>query len=292
MELAPRHPVGLVLEGGGLRGVYTSGVLRALRDLGLEFATLTGASMGACNGVNHVAGQWERNRIVNMRYVRDSRWFSWSRWLRTGEAFGMEFIYGEVPLRLVPLDFEAFHASPCGWTVSLTDVDTGEAVHVDKDGLTDVELMTVLRAATSLPWIGNPVEFRGRRLMDGGLVDSIPLARSESDGHARNLVLLTQPASYRKTPAHAGWALRLRHPGCPGLWSALARRHEQYNASLELAHRREEEGRVLVLRPSSTMGIDRVTRNPARLTRLYDLGYNETLARECELRRWLEADKS
>ena len=289
MELVHPPTAGLVLEGGGLRGVYSSGVLRALRDLGLEFPSLTGASMGACNAVNHVAGQWERNRIVNMRYVRDARWFSWARWLRTGEAFGMDFIYGEVPLRLVPFDFEAFRASPVSWTTSLTDVDTGEAVYVDKDGLSDVELMTVLRAATSLPWIGRPVPFRGRRLMDGGLVDSIPLARSEAGGHARNLVLLTQPANYRKEPAHAGWALRLRHPGCPGLWNALARRHEQYNASLELVHRREEEGRVLVLRPSSTLGIGRVTRDPVRLTRLYDLGYTETLARECELRRWLEA---
>ncbi len=292
MEWVLPPSVGLVLEGGGLRGVYTSGVLRALRDLGLEFAALTGTSMGACNAVNHVAGQWERNRIVNMRYVNDGRWFSWARWLRTGEAFGMDFIYGEIPLRLVPFDFASFRASPVRWTTSATDVDTGESVYIGKGGLTDVELMTVLRAATSLPWIGNPVEFRGHRLMDGGLVDSIPLARSEADGNPRNLVLLTQPAGYRKGPAHAGWALRRRHPGCPGLWRALAARHEQYNTSLELAHRREEEGRVLILRPSSTLGIDRVTRDPARLTRLYDLGYNETVARECELRRWLEANKS
>lgn len=288
MELPRPCPAGLVLEGGGLRGVYSSGVLRALRDLGLEFPALTGASMGACNAVNHVAGQWERNRIVNMRYVRDARWFSWARWLRTGEAFGMDFIYGEVPLRLVPFDFAAFFASPVAWSTSLTDVDTGETVHVSKEGLTETELMTVLRAATSLPWIGGPVAFRGRRLMDGGLVDSIPLAHSEGLGFARNVVVLTQPAGYRKGPAHAGWLLRRRHPGCQGLWRALAARHGQYNASLELAHRREEEGRVLILRPSSTLGIDRVTRDPARLTRLYDLGYTETLARECELRRWLD----
>ncbi|MFA7330575.1 MAG: patatin family protein [Candidatus Delongbacteria bacterium] len=278
---------GLVLEGGGLRGVYTSGVLRALHDLGLTFPAVIGTSMGACNGVNWVAGQQERNRIVNTRFVRDTRWFSWARLLRSGEAFGMDFIYGDVPLRLVPFDFAAFRANPAGWTTSATDVDTGAAVYVDKPGLSDAELMTVLRAATSLPWIGNPVEFRGRRLMDGGLVDSVPLARSEADGLSRNLVVLTQCAGYRKQPATTGWALRRRHPGCPGLWGALARRHEQYNASLELVEQRRAAGSAFVLRPGSTLGIGRVTRDPQRLLQLYDLGYHETLARAAELREWL-----
>ncbi len=162
-EIPVPHPCGLVLEGGGLRGIYTSGVLRALHDLGLGFSAVIGTSMGACNGVNWVAGQPERNRIVNTRFVRDTRWFSWARLLRTGEAFGMDFIYGDIPLRLVPFDFAAFRAKPTGWTTSATDVDTGEAVYVNKPGLSDKELMTVLRAATSLPWIGNPVEFRVRR---------------------------------------------------------------------------------------------------------------------------------
>jgi predicted patatin/cPLA2 family phospholipase len=262
-------------------------VLRAFADLGLDFPAVTGTSMGACNGVNWVARQRERNRIVNTRFVRDSRWFSWARLLRTGEAFGMSFIYGDIPLRLVPFDFAAFHANPAGWITSATDVDTGAAVYVDKTGLSNAELMTVLRAATSLPWIGNPVEFRGRRLMDGGLVDSIPLARSEATGQARNLVVLTQCVGYHKRSASAGWALRRRHPGCQGMWNALAHRHEQYNAALQLVEERRAAGSVFVLRPGSTLGIGRVTRDPQRLLELYDLGYHETLARAAELREWL-----
>lgn len=286
--VSPMTTCGLVLEGGGLRGIYTSGVLRAFHDLGLEFPSVIGTSMGACNAVNWVARQPERNRIVNTRYVQDSRWFSWLRLLRTGEAFGMDFIYGEIPLRLVPFDFAAFHDNPTRWTTSATDVDTGEAVYVEKSDLSDAELMCVLRAGTSLPWIGNPVSFRGRRLMDGGLVDSIPLGRSEAQGWSRNLVVLTQPAGYRKAPASSGWALRRRHPGCPGLWQALAQRHEQYNTTLELLEERSACGHVLVLRPGSTLGIGRVTRDPQRLLELYDLGYRETLERKEELRDWLK----
>jgi len=283
----PLRPEGLVLEGGGLRGVYSSGALRALADLRLEFARVTGVSMGACNGVDFVSRQWERNRIVNIRYVRDRRWFSRRRLLASGEIFGLEFIYGTVPLELVPFDFGTFFANPAGFAAAAVDVDDGAAVWFDKRALDSAGLLAALKATTALPWIGKPVPADGRRLMDGGLVDSVPLARSEADGCARNLVVLTQPAGYRKTPAGGLRALRLRHPGCPGLWRALARRRDQYNAALELVERREREGRAFVLRPSTTQGVGRVTRDHRRLTELYDLGYHETLARADELLEWL-----
>lgn len=283
----PLRPEGLVLEGGGLRGVYTSGVLRALADLGLEFAAVVGTSMGACNGVDFVSRQWERNRVVNIRYLRDRRWHSRWRLLRTGEIFGLDFIYREIPLRLVPFDFETFFASPVRFVAVAVDVDTGEPVYFDKRDLDGEGLMTALKASTALPWIGQPIRFRGRRLMDGGLVDSVPLARSETDGCARNLVVLTQPPGYRKEPASLLGPLRLRHPGCPGLHAALAARHEQYNAALALVERREREGRAFVLRPSTTQGVGRMTRDHRRLTEFYDLGHAETLARAAELKTWL-----
>ena len=279
--------LGLVLEGGGLRGVYTSGVLEALHELGLDFSRVVGTSMGAGNGANWVSGQVERNRVVNIRFVRDPRWFSWWRLLRTGEAFGMDFIYGEVPLRRVPFHFDAFFSSPVDWRCTLTDVDTGEALHVVKEGLSAQDLMTLLAAATSLPWIGQPRLFQTRRVMDGGLADSIPLAHSESLGTPRHVVVLTQPQGYRKAPAQAGAALRWRHPRCPGLWKALSTRHEQYDGALDLCRKRQQEGRVFILQPQATLEVGRLTRDPVRLEALCDLGYRETLARADELREWL-----
>lgn len=286
----PLRPEGLVLEGGGLRGVYTSGALRALADLRLEFAGVFGTSMGACNGVDFVSRQWERNRVVNIRFVRDRRWYSPARLLLRGEIFGLDFIYGEIPLRIVPFDFETFFASPARFVAVAVDVDSGEAVYMDKRDLDGQALMTALKASTALPWIGKPVVFRGRRLMDGGLVDSIPLAKSEAEGFARNLVVLTQPAGYRKQPACLLGPMRLRHPGCPGLHQALARRHEQYNAALDRVADRERAGRAFVLRPSTTQGIGRVTRDHRLLTEFYDLGYAETLERGPELLAWLGAE--
>lgn len=278
---------GLVLEGGGLRGVYTSGVLEALHELGLSFAKVTGTSMGAGNGANWVAGQVWRNRVVNIRFVRDSRWFSWFRLLRTGEAFGMDFIYGELPLRLEPFDFHAFFTSPVDWHCTLTDVDTGEALHVGKMDLDRQELMTLLAAATSLPWIGQPRLFRGRRVMDGGLADSIPLSHAETLGPKRHVVVLTQARGYRKEAAQSGAVLRMRHPRCPGLWKALSTRHLQYQDALDLCHQREADGKVFLLQPRSALEVGRLTRDRARLEALCDLGYTETMARKAELQEWL-----
>jgi len=280
--------LGLVLEGGGLRGVYTSGVLEALAELKLSVDLVIGTSMGAGNGANWVAGQVARNRVVNIRFVRDARWFSWWRLLRTGEAFGMDFIYGKVPLELVPFDFAGFRASPTPWWCTLTDVDSGEALHISKEDLSDQDLMTLLAAATSLPWIGQPRFFRGRRVMDGGLVDSVPLATCEELGCRRQVVVLTQPEGYRKSAASAGALLRWRHPHCAGLWKALARRHSQYNAALDLCEQRRREGRAFILRPSQVRNVGRLTRDAALLEALCDQGYRETLARREELLTWLE----
>lgn len=281
--------LGLVLEGGGLRGVYTSGVLEALETLKLPVDLVIGTSMGAGNGANWVAGQVARNRVVNIRFVRDARWFSWWRLLHSGEAFGMDFIYDKVPLELVPFAFAVFRASSTQWWCTLTDVDSGEALHISKENLSDQELMTLLAAATSLPWIGQPRQFRGRRVMDGGLADSVPLAKCEELGCGRQVVVLTQPNGYRKAAASTGALLRWRHPKCEGMWKALASRHSQYNAALALCEQRRREGRAFILRPSQVLEVGRLTRDPVRLEALCDQGYRETLARREELLAWVES---
>lgn len=282
----------LVLEGGGLRGVYTSGVLRALVDLGFEFPYVIGTSMGACNGANFVSRQWERNRVVNIRYVRDRRYLSYARLLGRGELFGMDFIYRTIPLQLAPFDFETFFANPVRYLLTTTDVITGECVYYDKNRLDNESLMTVMRASTSLPWIGMPVMHDGRKLMDGGLSNSIPLARAIEDGFRNSLVILTQPADYRKAPSRGGPLLRLRHPGLHGLHDCLAKRHEVYNRQLELVAVEESRGRVFVIRPTNALTVGRVERDPVRLHRLFEQGYEETMARSSELADWLAATRS
>jgi predicted patatin/cPLA2 family phospholipase len=288
-QLEPRFLLdcGLVLEGGGLRGVYSSGVLRALADLNLEFDYVIGTSMGACNGANFVSRQWDRNRTVNIRFVRDSRYISYLRLLSSGELFGMDFIYRTIPHEIVPFDYQTFYSNPARFVITSTDVESGECVYWEKSALSEEGLMRVMRASTSLPWIGQPVSHEGRKLMDGGLSDSIPLSHAQKAGKEKNLVVLTQPAGYHKSAVSAGGLLRLRHPGLTGLYRCLATRHEQYNRQLKDAEAAEASGRCFVLRPSGPLDVGRIERNPAKLHLLYERGYLETLAAWPKLHDWL-----
>ena len=272
----------LVLEGGGLRGVYTSGVLRLFADKGLAFSSVIGVSMGACNGVNFVAEQFERSRMSNIRYARDPRYLSYSRWLRGGELFGMDFLFGALPLKLIPFDFEMFRNSPSKFWFTVTNCLTGRAMHVEKGelGRKDFksEAMAVLRASCSLPIISHPVDLGGVPFMDGGLSDPIPIEKSLELGSPKHLIILTQPPEYRKSPTRFAGLCKLRHPDLPGLFRVLKTRHERYNRSLEQVRELERKGEALVLRPKEKLRAGRLCRNQAVLYEVYDQGYYDALA--------------
>lgn len=191
----------LILEGGGLRGIYTSGVLRFFMDRGIFFPYVIGVSMGACNAANYVSRQPERNRIVNTRYVNDGRYLSYWRLLTKGELFGMDFIFDTIPNSLVPFDFETFMASDVRCITTVIDCETGEALYYEKNEV-GKDYFKVLRASTSLPFMAKPIYYKGRVLMDGGLADSIPIQKSLSDGNSRHVLVLTRPKGYRKKRAH------------------------------------------------------------------------------------------
>lgn len=280
---------GLVLEGGGLRGVFTSGVLRRFMDEGLWFASVYGVSMGACNGANYVARQPERNRMVNIGFVRNRRYLSWARLLRGGDLFGMEFIFRTIPRRIIPFDYAAFRGSPVKFWVGLTDCVRGEAVRLEKDEFarTDDSVDAVIRATASLPVVSTPVRYEGRMVMDGGIVDPIPVRFCVEQGHARPVIVLTQPKGYAKKPSKSGWACQWRHPELAGMHRLLAQRHDVYNKTLSEIQDMEARGEVFVLRPDTTMGVGRVCREPRKLYDLYDHGYSSAQNRMDALRAYL-----
>lgn len=281
----------LVLEGGGLRGVYTSGVLRLFMDRGIFFPYVIGVSMGACNAANYISRQPERNRIVNTRYVNDSRYLSYRRLLTGGELFGMDFIFDTIPNSLVPFDFETFRGSDVKCVTVVTDCTTGEALYFEKDELGE-NYLSVLRASTCLPFIAKPVRFNGRVLMDGGLADSVPIRRSIGDGNRRHVLILTRPKGYRKKASRTGGIARIRYPRLPGLSEALARRHTGYNETMDFIDELELKGEAFVIRPSSDLPVGRIERRKDKLYAAYDRGYQDA-AQSCDgLYRYLGQEPS
>jgi predicted patatin/cPLA2 family phospholipase len=265
---------GLVLEGGGLRGVYTSGVLRLFMDRGLHFPYVVGVSMGACNGANYVSRQPERNRIVNIRYASDRRYLSRLRWLSGGELFGMRFLFDTIPNRLVPFDFDTYRNSPQRHLIGVTDCITGEALFFDQRDAGD-DVLTLLRASCSLPFAARPVPYRDRILMDGGIAAPVPVQRSIRDGNRKHVMVLTQPRGYRKKGSAITRIARLRYPRYPGLCRTLTARAERYNRTLALVSEMEETGEAFVLCPSADLGVRRVDTRKDRLYAAYDRGYHD-----------------
>jgi len=265
---------GLILEGGGLRGVYTSGVLRFFMDKGLYFPYVIAASMGACNAANYISRQPERNRIVNIRYVNDARYMSYLRAILKSELFGMDFIFNTIPNSLTPFDFGTFKENETKFYITVTDCITGDPIYYEKNEVVD-DLLTVLQASCSLPFISKPVSYKNRVLMDGGIADSIPVRKSIDDGNIKNVVVLTRPSNYRKKRSKSGGVVKRWYPNYPGMCKALVSRHIVYNETLDFINEKKNNGELFVIQPEADMSVGRVTRNKDKLYALYDQGYED-----------------
>jgi predicted patatin/cPLA2 family phospholipase len=279
----------LILEGGGLRGNYTAGVLRFFMDKGVYFPYVIGVSIGACNGSNYVARQPERNRVVNTRYVRDRRFLSYRRLLAGGGLFGMDFVFGTIPLQLVPFDFERFFTSDQRHITTVTDCATGEPRYYEKDHLGRRDFLRILQAGCSLPLLQKPVRFDKHVLMDGGIADPIPLRKSMVDGNTRHVLILTQPRGYRKQASPLAGLINLRYAHFPGLNRAFADRHRRYNETIQCIDDLEHKKEVFTIRPAASLAVSRAERNKDKLVAIYDQGYNDAAAHHTDLITYLEA---
>ncbi|MGG4489786.1 patatin-like phospholipase family protein [Metabacillus idriensis] len=278
---------GLVLEGGGMRGVYTAGVLEYFMEKDLYFPYIIGVSAGACMGASYVSGQKGRNKTVNINYANHKSYLSLSNYIRHKQLFGMDFIFDEIPNKLVPFHFDAFLKSDQTFLVGTTDCKTGEPVYYNKNDI-GKDILTILRASSSLPFIAPMIDYEGRKLLDGGIVDSIPIRKSQSDGNVRNVVILTRNAGYRKKKSTMEWMVRRSFRTYPLLADAMLNRYEQYNQTLDYIEEQEKLGNVFVIRPSKKLEVDRIERNPVKLERLYEQGLLDAEACFEALRKWHE----
>lgn len=265
-----RMKTGLVLEGGGMRGMFTAGVLDAFYARGLHFDGVIGVSAGAVFGVNFLSRQPGRVIRYNKRYIRDPRYMGPAPLLRTGNLFSPDFAYGTVPTELDPFDQQSFQASGVPFYAVVTNIETGHAEYPLIENV--FEQMDTLRASASLPFVSRPVAVGDGLYLDGGIVDSIPFEAMRALGYDRLVVVLTRDGSYRKGPMPS-LPIDLWYGKYPALQQRLRCRHEAYNQSLDRLRQLEQDGVAKVIRPRHPIEMGRLERDPAVLQRVYDQGY-------------------
>ncbi|MGM0845356.1 MAG: patatin-like phospholipase family protein [Bacillota bacterium] len=279
------NQTGLVLEGGGMRGVYTAGVLEYLLENEVEFPYVIGVSAGACIAASYLSKQKGRNKKVNIGFAGDPNYLSWRNYFKKRELFGMDFVFNEIPNKIVPYDYEAFQNSQSQFVIGTTDCHTGESVyHYRKDYGEDV--LTPIRASSSLPFVAPVVEFQSRHLLDGGISDPIPVRKAEADGYKKNVVILTRNKGYFKNPSKFNYLIKRKYPQYPGLREAMMNRYKVYNDTVEYLEKEEERGRVFIIRPELPLKVGRIERNPIKLEELYNQGYRDAEQRYEELMAW------
>ena len=262
---------GLVLEGGALRGLFSAGIMDVLMEHGVAFDGIVGVSAGACFGCNYKSGQAGRVLRYNLRYAHDPRYCSLWSLLTTGGIFGPRFAYYTLPLRLDPFDVEAFDRNPMEFHLVATDVESGKAVYQRFDRFRE-EMLDWILASSAMPIVSKIVPIGQQLLLDGGIADSIPLQYFQQQGFERNVVILTQPADYQKTPLGHLWFIRRALRRYPVLLKAWERRHEMYNAELRYIAEQQATGNTLILCPEHTLPIGHLSHSRRKMRETYDLG--------------------
>ena len=261
---------GLVLEGGAKRGIYTAGVLDVFMEQGIVFDGVIGVSAGAIHGCSFVAKQIGRSIRYNLKYGNDYRFMSFRSWLLSGNIVDVKFCYHDLPEKLDPFDNQAFENSSTNFYVVCSNVESGKPEYIHCHNMTSE--IDFLRASASLPLVSKIVEVGGKKLLDGGICDSIPVQAFINMGYDKNVVVLTRPRGYRKRPARLQWLTKFVYRKYPNFVNAVLNRHEMYNHELDEIERLEKEGKIFVLRPSEKINISKMEADLNVVKDMYDLG--------------------
>lgn len=278
--------IGLVLEGGGMRGIYTAGVLEYLMEDNIDVNYCIGVSAGACNGVSYVSKQRGRNKVVDTKYIDDKRYISIGNFIKTKSLFGMDFIFDEIPNKLEPFDYNKFNASPCEFVVGVTDAISGKTVYFTKDYMK--KDARVIRASSSIPVFSPIVEYKGGKYLDGGTSDPIPVRKALDDGCDKVIIVLTRHRQYRKSPEKMKRLYNRVLKEYPNMISILDNRHRIYNETLDYVKELENRGIAIVIAPSQELKISRFEKDKDKLLQVYDLGYNNCRDKKEEILKFLE----
>ncbi|MBQ6782354.1 MAG: patatin family protein [Treponema sp.] len=269
---------GLILEGGGMRGLFTAGVIDALIEKHIRFDKVYGVSAGSCHAISYFSGQKDRARRVNVDYCTRPDYFGIGCLIRERSMFGWELIFNEIPNKLDPIDYDTVWKNinndseeSTDYYVVVTNARTGQAEYVQPK--TTAELLDTCKASCSLPFMCKPTLLNGIPYYDGGIADSIPVRKAIADGCEKLVVVLTQSEDFRKKPIRHPALIKLLYQEYPKLTKSLLNRHENYNESLEIIKMLEQQGKAIVLRPPKAVNVTRTERNPQKLNVLAHTGY-------------------
>lgn len=279
---------GLVLEGGGMRGVFTGGMLEFFLEKNIHFPYVVGVSAGACNAVSYISRQAGRNKAITVDYADHPNYISIKRLIRSGELFNMDLIFEQIPNLENPFDYRVFFESTQKFEIGVTDCLTGETVYYEKKELGD-NFNKVLRASSSLPMIAPIITHDGRPYLDGGISDPIPINESMKQDNQKHIIILTQCEGYRKNPVNKGmWYFNRKYKQYPGLIRVVRNRSNVYNSALDQVAKLEKEGKAFVFRPDHLQDVARIERSKGRLQALYDHGYKKAENRFEEMMAFIE----
>jgi len=275
----------LVLEGGSQRGIYTAGVLDAFLDENINVDAIIGVSAGALFGVNYPSKQPGRAIRYNVENIKNKNYISISSLIRTGNVVNKDFCFNKLLYETDPFDFETFNKSPIKYYVTVTNIETGKAEYIEiKDSEKDMEY---LRASGSMPLLSQIVEINGKKYLDGGVADSIPLKKAQELGYDKIIVVTTRPKNYVKKK-YKMLPFKIKYKNYKNFVKALENRHINYNKTTKYIREEELKNNIFVIRPSRIVKVSKLEKNPDRIKEQYNLGYFDTMNRINELKEYIK----
>ncbi len=264
--------VGLVLEGGAMRGMYTSAVLDVFMDNNIEVDGIIAVSAGVLFGVNYLSKQKGRAIRYNKQYAKDKRYMGLKSLLTTGNIINKDFAYYKIPSELDKFDEKTYEKSTTNFYAVITNIETGKPEYVK---ITDVfKQMETLRATSAMPFVSKIVELETGKYLDGGITDSIPIEKCKELGYDKIIVVLTRPIEYRKKESN-NFMTKLKYRKYPNLVNAITNRYKNYNETVEKIIDMENRKEIFVIRPTRKIDIKRIERDPEKLQEMYDLGISD-----------------
>ena len=271
MKTSDTQNTALVLEGGGLRGVFTFGVLDCFMEHGITFPFIVGVSAGACNGLSYMSGQKGRAKKTNIDLLDKYHYIGFKYLVKQGCIMDYKLLFEDFPNTVIPYNFDSYFQNPSRFVIVTTNCQTGQAEYFEEKTSSE-RLMKIVRASSSLPFVSTITDVDGTPMLDGGIVDSIPIQYALEQGYENIVVVLTRNKGYRKKPGSMK-AAKLFYRKYPALQKALSERNAVYNRTMDLIESLEDQGKITVIRPHKPVEVGRMEKDIAKLTALYEEGY-------------------
>ena len=280
------YQAGLVMEGGGMKGVYSAGVLDLFLEKGIDFSSCYGVSAGACTLCSYLSKQKERAYHVTVDYLEDKNYCGVYSLIKTGDLFGAQMCYYKIPEELYPYDYAAYEKYKGTFYSVVTNIETGLPEYIPiKDMRADIE---AVRASASLPLVSRNVKWQGQYYLDGGISDAIPIRKAIESGNQKNVVVMTKEEGYRRKPASMLSLMKFRYKKYPKVYELMKNRHIAYNETLDYLAEQVKAGKVFLIQPKKPSEVGRIEKNKDKLRALYEEGYRDAADCAEELMKYLE----